>query len=111
MLNNNPTEVGNIVKAFYKGVQYTFNNPQTAINDMTSMSSGLNSTLLLNQWNIMSGYFGDSSKITAYSNPTMIGWLDPTTTAKAINIIATAYGITAPSASTVYTNQFDTQPS
>ncbi|MDG6923000.1 MAG: ABC transporter substrate-binding protein [Nitrososphaerota archaeon] len=111
MLQNNPTEVGNIVKAFYKGVQYSFNNPQNAINDMVSMTSGLNATVLLDQWNVMSEYFGTASTITGYSNPTMIGYLDPTTTSNAINIIAGAYGITAPGASTVYTNQFVTQPS
>lgn len=111
MISNNPKEVGNIVKAFYKGVQYSFNNPSSAVNDMASMSSGLNATLLLAQWNIMSEYFGTASTITGYSNPTMIGYLNPTTTSNAINIIATAYGISAPSASTVYTNQFVTQPS
>lgn len=111
MIQNNPTEVQNIVKAFYQGVQYSFNNPQSAISDMVSMTSGLNSTILLDQWNVMSQYFGNSSTITGYSNPTMIGYLEPTATSNAISIISGAYKITAPSASTVYTNQFVTQPS
>lgn len=113
MIQNSPTLVSNVVKSFYEGVQRTFQsqqNLQNAVGAMVNATTRLSNSVELSQWNIMSGYFGNASQISSYPNPLYIGWINPSTASTAISIIANAYGISAPNASLVYTDQFVAQP-